>query len=130
VVLLDWETSEDERKGTDALVAVHAESTALVWPADRVNRELGETFRGSERFLSTELVEATAQAAPAKGILRDPATGIYELLPQQKNDAKQALIEACRNRNEVGDLRIIIDLLPALESRIPQANAQLPLPGV
>lgn len=130
VVLLDWESSEDERRGIAQLLEAHPESNAIVWPQDRVNAELGETFRGSERFVSTDLVEAAAQAAPGRGIVRDPATAIYELLPQQKTQAKRALVDTCRVRNQTDDLRIIIDLLPWLEARIPQLAAQAPLPGL
>lgn len=130
IVLLDWEASEDERSGIDQLVSAHPTSTAIVWAADRVNPQLGETFKGSERFLSTDLVEAAAHAPAPSGIVRDVATGTLELQPQHKSRAKRAMIDVCRTRGEVEDLRLVIDLLPWLESRIPRADAQLHLPGL
>ena len=130
VVLLDWEASEDERRGIDELVSVHSESTAIVWPIDQVNPQLGETFRGSERYLSGDLVESAAHSIASSGIVRDVATGVFELQPQHKSRAKRAIIDACRVRGELEDLRLVLALLPWLEQRIPRAEAQAHLPGL
>jgi hypothetical protein len=68
---------------------------------DQVNPQLGETYRGSERYLSGDLVESAAHSIGSSGIVRDVATGVFELQPQHKSRAKRAIIDACRARGEL-----------------------------
>lgn len=129
VVLLDWEDSEDERSAMQQLLDAHPASRAVIWPGDRTNPDLGESFRGIERYLSTELVRAVAQAAPDLGLVQTPA-GKWEIMPQKKSATKKALTRAFQHRQQVDDVRLIIEALPWLESQLPAATVPATLPGL
>lgn len=61
-VLRDWEDRKYE--GTDKILRqCHEASRAWVCPIDLCNPELGPSFRGIERYLSTEIVEVTIPAS-------------------------------------------------------------------
>jgi hypothetical protein len=130
VVLLDWEDTEDDRRAVEALLADHTTSRAVLTPQDRANQELGATFRGIERFLGTELVESVAEN-PALGIVRGAGgAGPFELMPQTSDQAKQALIHACRARNDPADTQRLVDALDWLESYLPATTVPTTLPGL
>ena len=74
IVLRDW---EDEPKIQSQLGAVraHEYSTVLACPEDLGNPELGSSFRGIERYLSTETIKTIAPP----GSLGRPAESEYPL---------------------------------------------------
>jgi len=131
IVLLDWEDSEQDRESFADLVSAHPTSTATIWPVDRANPELDDTFRGIERFLSTELVRASALSNPQGGILQAVGpTSSYSVLPTKKAAAKQLLRRTCVDRNDPADVRLITDVLSWLEGHLPGTQAAATLPGL
>jgi AAA ATPase domain len=130
IVLLDWEDSENDRQTLADVLAVHPTSTATVWPVDRTNPELDESFTGIERYLATDLVETAAETAPDAGIMRAVAGGRrFALTPQTKSAAKQALAKQFREREQAADVQRIIGALSWIESHLPAAETPASLPG-
>jgi predicted ATP-dependent endonuclease of OLD family len=107
VVVLDWETTEDQRLEFERLLDEHSTSLALVWPEAEINPDLGSSFRGIERFLASDLIHDAARRI-------DLPTAL-ELQEKKKPQAKRAILETCRERNNPNDLARIIDLLAWLE---------------
>jgi energy-coupling factor transporter ATP-binding protein EcfA2 len=131
VVLLDWEDTEAERQSVEALLTGHPTSRAILCPVDRVNPDLGESFKGIERFLATELVHTVAATDPGLGIVRGAGgVGAYELMPQTSDRAKQALVRRCRDRELAADTQLLSEALVWLESHLPASETPESLPGV
>lgn len=63
LVLRDWEVSDGTINDTTKVLAVHERSVALRCPADIANPQLGQKFRGIERYLPTDLIETVIGAA-------------------------------------------------------------------
>ncbi len=63
LVLRDWDVGDGIIKDTNKVLAVHERSVALRCPADIANPQLGQKFRGIERYLPTDLVETVIGAA-------------------------------------------------------------------
>lgn len=128
VVLLDPDASQGEVDGLKQLLEVHPTSTAARWPPDKVNSELDGSVRGIEQFLSSALYEATAAAHSASGLYKTmdvpPRFGITK---DKTSSAKQKLANACLDRDEADDLRLITNLLPWLEAFLPTASAAVPM---
>jgi hypothetical protein len=119
IVLLDWEDSDSDLETTQKHLSGHPTSKAIRWPLTDANPELGDSFHGIEHHLATELVSAVATNA-ALGIVRGAGgQGPYELMPQTKSHAKQALAAATRARNQLSDLQPLVDSLPWLDGHIP-----------
>jgi hypothetical protein len=130
VVLLDWEDTEGDREATQEILEVHPTSTAVLWPADMANPEVGASYHGIERFLGSGLL-AEAAAAGQGGIVQTVGENqTFELMPKQRGAVKQRLRERCEARNNPEDLRHIIDALPWLEEQIPLARLPERLPGL
>jgi hypothetical protein len=94
------------------------------------NPDLGDTFRGIERFLSTELVEATARSRSQTGIVQPVGGGVLEIQAQLKNQAKQHLARTCEARDNPADLERLIALIPWIEQQLPRGQPQASLPGM
>lgn len=117
IVLLDWEDTQNDVKAFNALLKAHPTSRAVLWTKKFLNRDLGESFRGIERYLGTRLVDETAAAHP--GIVKaQGGAGPFELMPQQKDSAKQALRAKCEGRNRRADVQPIVDTLEWLDSHL------------
>jgi hypothetical protein len=128
---LDWEDSENERQAFAQILNDHPTSTALVWPQDLSNPRLAASFRGIERFLGTPLVESVVQQQPDLGITQRVGNPpIFELQPAQQSPVKQALARACERRDNVQDVRPLIDALDWLDSNIPGRAQQPRLPSI
>jgi hypothetical protein len=129
VVLLDWEDTEAERQAFETLLAAHPTSRAIVWPVDLANPAIGASFRGIERYLGSELLEDVALSTPGIGITRTlgtPAT--FELQPQKKSEAKQALRRRCEDRDDAADVAFLVQSLDWLDSQLPAQLLQPSLP--
>ncbi len=130
IVLLDWEDTETERRTFAELVAAHATSTAIVWPVDLSNPQIGESFRGIERYLGSKLIEHVAKRSPSAGITRTlGASPLFELQPQKKTKAKQELVTRCRARDRADDVDWLVKALDWLDSQLPKPSGQSSLPG-
>ncbi len=131
VVVLDWEVKEGEVQEFSKLVAAHPFSSAARWPADKSNPDLADSWVGIERYLGTDLVEATASAHPGAGMTKTVAANpVWELAPKRKDEAKGWLINECQTRNDRDDLAYLIALLDWLEAQLPSVGAQAPIPGM
>jgi hypothetical protein len=94
VVVCDWSVTAQEK--TTLEKAVRAAKAARVWvmPEARANPQLGETFKGIERFLPTDLILRAEQRHGLK--LSKPRTQSYplDLAPQARlDDMKPKLVE-------------------------------------
>lgn len=73
-------------------------------------------------------MEYVAQEHPEAGITRTMAHPPDYELPANRSPAKQALVRECAARDDVNDVRPIIEALEWLESNIQGRAEQPPLP--
>ena len=92
---------------------------------------MGESFKGIERYLGTDVVRTTAIDHSAAGITHTLGTpALFELAPARTSNAKQLLQQSCAARNNPDDVEFLIDALEWLESQIPRPTTQITLPGL
>ncbi|MGV0665809.1 hypothetical protein ABQE46_23685, partial [Mycobacteroides chelonae] len=99
VVLRDWEATDLQKY--NKILQVHAYSKCLVPPSTIANPELGESFVGVERFLSTDLISeviSTRQLGRESGEPDAPFSVKRPILEQ----SKRALADKVRSGTEVG----------------------------
>lgn len=99
IVLRDWEAKDKAKY--DAVLAVHPFSTCLVPPTDIANPELGESFVGIERFLSTDYVTAVI---PEKTLGRESGEpeAPYSIRRANLEKAKSSLADEAESGTAVG----------------------------
>lgn len=101
LVLKDWEVNDKTLRQAKSVVACHPTSTAVRIPADMANPELGQQFRGIERFLETQLVRdviGDEQLRP-HSVHKEFPLGVDR---KTLESAKGALVAKCRDRPAVG----------------------------
>lgn len=124
LVLRDWETNEKTVNDTKKVVTVHERSGVLRCPADISNPELGQTFRGIERYLATELVE---QVIAPEDLRPKSVRKRYPLGIEKKtlDGYKQALVEAHEQAPDSG--QYLANLVRWLDKRVETAVSKVPV---
>jgi|GEM_PF-1935642 len=100
IVLRDWEDTKKSKY--DSLLAVHPYSLCLIADAAYVNPQLGQSFVGIERYLSTELIEAHVPENKL-GLEHKGIDAPYSIKRQDLESAKQALANAVKSGAYPGD---------------------------
>lgn len=101
VVVKDWDVNDKEMKQASAAVGPHDTSLAVRIPVDLANPDLGQKFKGIERMLPTELIQAVI---PEQALV--PAS-LSSLLPLGVDSGvfdthKSQLLDATRGAPSVG----------------------------
>src|SRR4051794_27027296 len=100
----------NQREGADAGSSGEVRSR-------RTNPEVGESFRGIERYLASALIEQVGATQP--GVTRSLASpSTFELQPAQRDAVKHALRQACETRSNSDDLTRVLDVGIWLETRL------------
>lgn len=111
-VLLDWDAESKLGKYQEAL-ACHPSSRAVVMPKALANPELGESFRGIERFLSTGFWE---EALAVLNVHQPPVPVTpRSILPQELSRIKSDLLPLLASRGQAADLNYLCRVVQWLD---------------
>jgi len=115
LVLLDWETSDQELRKARAAYGEDGDDRVLRADAAYCNGEVGRDFRGIERFYPTHVVEAAVQAGELAAARN--AEGIWTVSKAELARAKWPLLVRLQEEASLEDLgglpEVLSDVLEA-----------------
>lgn len=101
LVLKDWEVNNKSLRRAKDAVACHPTSTAIRIPEDMANPELGQQFRGIERFLETQVIRDVigGERLQPHSVQKEYPLGVTRDVLES---SKKALVASCQERQAVG----------------------------
>lgn len=121
IVLRDWESNDNAKY--DAVLEAHPYSKCIVAPADRANPELGESFRGIERFLPTDYVTTVVDVVKL-GRETGESNSPYSIKKQLLEQSKPALGAMVASGHLVGPY--MEDLVQWVDNQVVEILAGVP----
>ncbi|OBG42981.1 AAA family ATPase [Mycolicibacterium fortuitum] len=121
IVLRDWEATDNSKY--DTVLKVHPHSKCIVATAGRANPELGESFKGIERFLPTEYVTSVIDVLTL-GRETGEANSPYSIKKQLLEQSKPALGAMAANGQPVGPY--MEDLVGWVDAQVVEVLAEVP----
>lgn len=121
IVLRDWEATDNSKY--DTVLKAHPYSKCIIPPADRANPELGESFRGIERFLPTDYVTSVIDVMKLGRETGHPNSP-HSIKKQLLEQSKPALARMVGSGHSVGPY--MDDLVRWVDDQIVEILAAVP----
>lgn len=129
IVLLDWETSDQDMKKARNAYGENAERYVLRMNPDYCDKKLGKDFRGIERFYPPEIIENAHTAGEM--IVGMKSDKPYSVSKSQLSAAKRRLLARLTSEKDRKKLQPLLSVLIEIE-RVTKGDSgiQISLPGM